>query len=161
MNWMAKLFSGGVKEVIHETGEALDSLFTSDEERLQAKQILEKMKATMQLKAQDQADKAEIIFNGQFNKRIAEQEGTAKDLLQLPVIGRIMIFFRGAQRPVWGFGVLYFDFQVFSSVWTIPAGTMESAFWIINFLVLGFLFGERAVKNVLPLVTQFLASKVK
>jgi hypothetical protein len=22
MNWMAKLFSGGVKEIIHETGEA-------------------------------------------------------------------------------------------------------------------------------------------
>lgn len=54
------------------------------------------------------------------------------------------------------------DFMVFSGAWKIDEfvkivgnntiGTnIESAFWMINFLVLGFLFGERAMKNVLPL----------
>ena len=27
---------------------------------------------------------------------------------------------------------------------------LQSAFWVINFLVLGFLFGERAMRNVMP-----------
>ena len=29
---------------------------------------------------------------------------------------------------------------------------VESAFWVVNLLVLGFLFGERAAKNVLPML---------
>jgi len=35
----------------------------------------------------------------------------------------------------------------------------EVAFVLINLLVLGFLFGERAVKNLLPLVTSFLSAR--
>jgi hypothetical protein len=32
----------------------------------------------------------------------------------------------------------------------------ESALWVINFLVLGFLFGERAVQNVAPLIAEIM-----
>jgi len=35
----------------------------------------------------------------------------------------------------------------------------ESALWVINFLVLGFLFGERAVQNVAPLITDLLEKR--
>ena len=31
---------------------------------------------------------------------------------------------------------------------------VQSVFWVINFLVLGFLFGERAMRNILPLLQQ-------
>lgn len=97
-----------------------------------------------------------------FNSRIKELEGTASDLKQFGWPGKIIIFLRGTQRPLWGYSVLYMDFMVFSGQWKIDefvkvVGTntiganIESAFWVINFLVLGFLFGERAMKNVLPL----------
>lgn len=109
-----------------------------------------------------------------FNKLIKDTEGTAADLNNAGWFGRIILFFRGAQRPVWGFAVLYLDFMVFSGAWhltnyTQPAGSastayatqfssqvmgnfnLQSAFWVINFLVLGFLFGERAIRNVMPI----------
>ncbi|GLR72675.1 hypothetical protein [Agaribacter marinus] len=98
----------------------------------------------------------------EFNQRIIEMEGTAKDLAQFGWLGRIIIFLRGAQRPIWGYSVLWIDFMVFSGKWelhemsktignNVVGSNIESAFWVINLLVLGFLFGERAMKNVLPL----------
>ncbi|MEO0973204.1 MAG: hypothetical protein AAFX85_08915 [Pseudomonadota bacterium] len=92
-----------------------------------------------------------------FNARIRDLEGTASDLRQAGWPGRVVLFFRGLQRPTWGFAVLILDFMVFSGTWTLPgagneqgAMDLESAFWVINFLVLGFLFGERAIQNVMP-----------
>lgn len=86
-----------------------------------------------------------------LNMRIAEQEGTAKDLKQLPVIGRVVLFLRGLQRPLWGFFTMYLDFKWFTEN---PAHTeqQQTALIVINLLVLGFLFGERTVKNLEPLI---------
>ena len=97
----------------------------------------------------------------EFNDRIKALEGTATDLKQFGWIGKIVIFLRGLQRPLWGFAIMYMDYMVFSGAWELDATdkTKSSAFWIINFLVLGFLFGERAVKNVAPLVQNFMAKK--
>ena len=98
-----------------------------------------------------------------FNTRVRELEGTASDLQRFGVFGSLVIFLRGLQRPLWGYSVLVLDFMVFSGKWklgdlvtSVDGNTIgqniESAFWVINFLVLGFLFGERAMKNVLPLI---------
>ena len=99
----------------------------------------------------------------EFNRRLREMEGTAKDLKQFGYLGSLVVFLRGLQRPLWGYGVLYMDFMVFSGRWNLVplidsgnnvriGGNIDSAFWVINFLVLGFLFGERAMKNVMPLI---------
>lgn len=94
----------------------------------------------------------------EFDQQIKDMEGTAADLKQAGWPGRVILFLRGAQRPIWGFFVMVLDFMVFSGKWklatlTAAAGLdVTSAFWVINFLVLGFLFGERAAKNVLPLL---------
>lgn len=96
----------------------------------------------------------------EVNDRIALYEGTASDLKSLPIVGPVMLFARGAQRPIWGFACLYMDYQVFSGAWKLEAGTqVAGAFYVINFLVLGFLFGERAVKNVAPFITQMISAK--
>lgn len=97
----------------------------------------------------------------EFNQRIKDLEGTAADLNNSGWPGRVIIFLRGAQRPIWGFVVLWLDIKVFSGAWILQSSTsvtslnpgfdMQSAFWIINVLVLGFLFGERAVLNILPI----------
>lgn len=97
----------------------------------------------------------------EFNDRIKSLEGTAADLKQFGWIGKIVIFLRGLQRPLWGYAIIFMDYMVFSGTWALDPDdkTKSSAFWIINFLVLGFLFGERAVKNVAPLVEKFLTKK--
>jgi len=92
----------------------------------------------------------------EFNRRIEAMEGTAGDLAKLPILGPIMLFLRGCQRPVFGFYTLIMDYLVFSGSWTIPEGSrLEAAFFAINLLVLGFLFGERAVRNVMPLLLAY------
>jgi len=93
----------------------------------------------------------------EFNKRIKEMEGTATDLKQAGIFGRIILFLRGAQRPIWGYFVLFLDFMVFSGKWDLAGKSvggldLVNVFWVINLLVLGFLFGERAMRNVLPIV---------
>ena len=93
-----------------------------------------------------------------LDKRIAEQEGTAKDLLALPVIGRVLLFARGAQRPVWGFATIWMDFQWFFGGYTFSE-QQNTALIIINTLVLGFLFGERAAQNVLPKMLEYLGKR--
>ncbi|MEO9655906.1 hypothetical protein [Marinomonas sp.] len=122
-------------------------------------------KAEMQLKlkqieldAQRQANTAVNEAEKVLNQRIAEYEGTASDLKAIPVVGPLMIFLRGLQRPVWGFATLYMDFMWFAE-WTTLTEKQESALMAINVLVLGFLFGERAVKNVMPLITKLFEAK--
>ena len=92
--------------------------------------------------------------NAVFNSKIKDMEGTASDLKTIPVIGAMVIFLRGLQRPVWGFATLYLDFKSFSGDWTLTE-KQDIALIVINLLVLGFLFGERALKNVMPLINAY------
>jgi hypothetical protein len=96
----------------------------------------------------------------QFNEQIKSHEGTAKDLQQFGWIGKLIVFLRGCQRPVWGYLTLYMDIMWFSGKWSGLTQQQESALWVVNILVLGFLFGERAIKNVMPVITEMMKQKV-
>ncbi len=95
----------------------------------------------------------------EFNQRIKDMEGTASDLKAIPIFGTIILFARGCQRPVWGFFTLFMDYLVFSGTWDLSDPQLKNAFFAINLLVLGFLFGERAVKNVMPLFDKYIGKK--
>ena len=98
----------------------------------------------------------------EFNARIRDLEGTASDLAKMPILGPVMLFLRGCQRPVFGIFTLLMDYLVFSGGWSIPEDSrLEAAFFAINLLVLGFLFGERAVRNVLPLMEKSFGKGAK
>ena len=121
----------------------------------------ERAKAELQIQAmlhakQIEANKVLADSAAQLDRRIAEQEGTTKDLLALPFLGRIVIFARGVQRPVWGFATLYMDHQWFFSG-AVFNEQQQTAMISINLLVLGFLFGERAIKNLEPLLIKVFA----
>ena len=89
-------------------------------------------------------------MDADFNQRVKDLEGTAADLKSIPILGAIILFLRGCQRPVWGFATIYLDFMVFSKTWAVDTGTAQAAaLMVINVLVLGFLFGERAIQNVM------------
>ena len=67
MNWFTDIVSGGVDKVIDSVGDGLDKLFTSDEEKLKAQNMLEqirsKMKTTIiQSLATNQKLKADVIM---------------------------------------------------------------------------------------------------
>ena len=129
----------------------------SPEKKAELQQKIEELEFNRQLAILNAAADAEKTLN----QRIAEYEGTASDLKQLPVVGRIVLFLRGMQRPVWGFFVMYLDYQWFTNPSTklldgqaVQAFTeqQQTALIVINLLVLGFLFGERTVKNLEPLI---------
>ena len=120
-------------------------------------------KVEVEIKLQEFLHKKEIEANkilnesaDQLNKRISDQEGTAKDLKAIPILGTIIIFLRGVQRPLWGFSTLYMDNE-----WFFGNGVFndqqQTAMIVINILVLGFLFGERTIKNLEPLIIKVFA----
>ncbi len=119
------------------------------------------------LLAEKQREANSVLAEAQasFDQRIRDLEGTASDLKTIPILGPIIIFLRGVQRPAWGFYTAYLDFmwfstqsQVVDSV-VIPAFTekQELGLILINVLVLGFLFGERTVKNLQPLIEKIFS----
>lgn len=156
MSFLTNLFSNGVDKVVDSVSNGLDNLFTSDEEKL----VLANKKAEIENALKTEIKKLENEFNlavdEEFNKRTLALEGTASDLKSIPFFGSIMLFLRGMQRVVIGYGTIYLDFMVFSGTWALGDNQdLKSVFWIINFLVLGFLFGERTLKNVLPIAIEF------
>jgi hypothetical protein len=104
--------------------------------------------------------KAELEADKELNTRIKDLEGTAKDLLQAGWMGKIVLFLRGTQRPAWNYGTFYVNMMYFTGhIKLTDSG--ENLLYVIDVLVLGFLFGERAVKNVAPLIKDMMQSKKK
>jgi hypothetical protein len=114
--------------------------------------------ARVQAERERNAAAALIAAQAGFDKRVADLEGTAKDLKAIPILGPIMLFLRGSQRPVWGFACMYLDFKVFGGAWALTDPQIAGAFYAINFLVLGFLFGERAIANVAPAIKDIVSA---
>ena len=154
---VADFFTGGIGETILDGVKAYFPPSMTDTE-----------KATMELaikeetrKATEAANKAWAEERQQLTDRIKSLEGTASDLLQAGWLGRIILFFRGCQRPVWGFATLYMDACYFSGKWGEFTAQQESAIYLINALVLGFLVGERALTNAWPVGEKMMDRKAE
>ena len=152
MSILAKVTSFVGGDLFKEVKEGLMAYFPPD---LSPTQKLEFELAADRLLADKRIEANKVLNDAaaQLDKRIAEQEGTAKDLLAMPILGRLVLFLRGLQRPVWGFFVMYID-----SNWFLDSPTyteqQQTALIVINMLVLGFLFGERTIKNLEPLIVK-------
>ena len=85
------------------------------------------------------------------------ENSESSDLSGVPYLSSFFFFARGCQRVLWSIFTIVLDWKVFSSEWKLPADTpIESAFFIVNVLVLGFLFGELALKNTAPSLIEIL-----
>jgi hypothetical protein len=153
--------SGGIGEKIIETVREYFPPALSEADRVKIEVAIREASRQHELRLIALAQREQQAFD----QRVKELEGTAADLRQFGFIGKIVIFLRGIQRPIWGFFVLYLDLMVFSGRWEFrgvesggASGALPldllSAFWVVNFLVLGFLFGERAMRNVMPFFKQ-------
>jgi hypothetical protein len=120
----------------------------SEKERADITMAMQKLEFDQKIALQDSWNKESNSFRDFTN----QHEGSASDLIQLGFAGKILLGLRGIQRPIWGFGTLFIDYKVFSGLWLVPDPTMMTIIYAINLIVLSFLFGERAIKNVMPLV---------
>ena len=108
-------------------------------------------------RAKDEAS-ADLDAARASTERAVALEGTASDLKAIPLLGNLMLFARGSQRPLIGFGTMYLDYAWMSGAWHLDDTQGRVAF-LVNLLVLGFLFGERAVKNLAPLIADLMAAR--
>ena len=60
MSWLTDIFSSSASAIVDSVGTAIDKLVTSDEEKLQLKNELVKIQLEATLKANEQANEAEI-----------------------------------------------------------------------------------------------------
>lgn len=156
VNTIIDKFGGGIIKEGFDVVKAYFPPSMSDKERGAAQLAYERFVNEKQKEANEGALEADR----EFNQRIKDMEGTATDLKTIPILGSIIIFIRGAQRPIWGCFTLYADYKVFSKGWDLTQEPeLKSMLMVINVLVLGFLFGERAVKNILPFLKEFIGKK--
>ena len=159
MSFLSKVtdFVGG--SLFKEIKEGVMSYFPPD--------MSPQQKAEAEMKVQEFLHRKEVEANkvltdaaAQLDKRIAEQEGTASDLKAIPFLGPIVLFLRGLQRPTWGFLTMWMDTKWFFGTYTFTE-QQQTAMIVINVLVLGFLFGERTIKNLEPLIIKVFARSDK
>lgn len=147
--------TGGVVDTIADTVEKYFPPDMSEKQKADLKLAIKQLEHNQKIELLKLATEADA----EFNDRIKAMEGTAKDLSQFGWLGRIVLFLRGCQRPVWGGLTMWMDVMWFSGKWAGMTQQQESALWLINALVLGFLFGERAIKNVAPFIKMMMESK--
>jgi hypothetical protein len=126
----------------------------SEQQKAQMEMVLEDMLHRKKMELAEAARQDESAFN----ERTIAMEGTAKDLSAIPYVGALIIFMRGAFRPLFSYATLYFDWLYFSGGFTFT-DRQETLLLAINLLVLVFFFGERAMKNVMPLITNAFVAK--
>lgn len=89
------------------------------------------------------------------NRQVRAMEGTAADVKGIPLIGPVVIILRSLQRPLWGYATLFMAWKVFSGGWTLDAELTQQAFYFNLGMVVLTIFGERALKNLLPVLAYF------
>lgn len=164
---VANTFTGGLAgEIIDAVAGELGPDITPEQQA--------KLKMTIEnnlLKREQLAMQAANDAERNLTDRVAQLEGTASDLKSVPFLGPLMLFIRGLIRPLATIMVCVIDWQVFSGSWqpvvTYDTGAgvetidMMNLLFLLNGLVLSFWFGERAIKNVMPFVTQMMAQRSK
>jgi len=127
----------------------------SEEQRRRMEVVVKDMLHQQQVELLNAARKDEQLFN----ERTIALEGTARDLQSIPFIGSIVIFARGMFRPAFSYMTAYIDWIYFSTDTTGWSEQQQTLLLAMNLLVLVFFFGERAMKNIMPLITNAFAVK--
>lgn len=85
--------------------------------------------------------------NSAFREFVVQYEGAAKDYINVPIVGPLILVLRGMIRPVFTWAVGYWDYLYFTGTTSDWADEKIALLKAINIIVLMFWFGERAIKN--------------
>ena len=104
----------------------------------------------------------------QFQEYVQSMEGTAEELMKMRFLGPLVIFLRAIIRPGWSIITIYMIVAILSGHWNLMAAAggnesiaqqYTSLLWANTLIVSVTWFGERAVRNVLPLVEKLFLAK--
>jgi len=101
----------------------------------------------------------DALVESGFRNFVIQYEGSMKDYKDIPIIGPIVLLFRGLIRPSFTCLVGYLDYIFITGTnFTQPQAELIKAMTLI---VLFFWFGERAVKNsgLLEAISNFIKKK--
>lgn len=142
MSWWKDLFAGSVEQVVEKTGEALDNLITSDEERLKLRNELEKILSDAKLQATELAAKAEAELTERLKADMTSDSWLSKNIRPLTlafltvavtILAYLTVFVLDAkQLPI-------------LSVWV----DLFSALLVTAF---GFYFGSRGLQHITTII---------
>lgn len=92
MSWLSEIFSSSVGEVVGKVGEAIDSLVTSDEEKLKLANELKQIEVNAVLKSQE----LDVQFDQELTKRLqadmASDSWLSKNIRPLTLIFILVMY---------------------------------------------------------------------
>lgn len=162
---MSKI-GGFIKSIFSADGGIIGSVKDLADEFIHTKEEKNEFNLKMQefvyRKQADAIEKSIEIEKG-FNERTIKLEGTASELKGFGWLGKIIVFLRASFRPLFSYGVGFTAIMVFMGYYKLPEDeSIKKLFNLICGIVIVFYFGERAVKNVIPLIGVYLGgSKIK
>lgn len=155
----------GIAQAITGTGSADDAvraIAQSPELALQLqKEVMAHKERLEEIAARREAADAEADNRADelLTQRIALLEGTASDLKALPYLGSFMLLLRGMQRLIISYGTAYADWIWLTGGFGEIGELQQRLLFSASMLVFVVLFGERAIKNVAPLVIELMNTK--
>ena len=144
MSWFSDIISGGVDKVIDSVGNAADKLFTSDDERLKAKNMLEQIRN--QLKSQLIASFIAVI-NAKKDIIIAEMGGNWLQRSWRPILMLLFGFIIANEYVISPY------IQALFSV-TLPVKPITPDMWAVLKLGIGGYIGGRSIEKAVALWKQ-------
>lgn len=122
--------------------------------------VLDQKVQLLQIDAQRAKDDAAADNDADkiLTARMAVTEGTATDLTAVPYLGAAMLFVRGSQRIIISYGTAWIDWLWLSGALMLN-DIQQRMLFTATLLVFVVLFGERAVKNIAPLVIDLLGQQ--
>lgn len=85
--------------------------------------------------------------NATFRNFVVQYEGAAKDYKDIPLVGPIVLLFRGLIRPAVTILVAYLDYLYMVSPGSKFSASQGELLYAMTVVVFIFWFGERMVKN--------------
>jgi hypothetical protein len=147
MNWLTTLISGGVDKIIDSTGKAIDSIVTSDQERLQLQNELVAIQLKAKQDAAELADNTEVALEKELTERL-KADMTSDDVLSKKV------------RPL---SLLYLLLVV--TVLALTDGNLQWYTWSFHvgkeyidlfkallLMVFGFYYGSRGLEKIASII---------
>lgn len=137
MSWISELFSSSVSSVVDSVGTAIDKLVTSDAERLQLRNELERIK----IEAQNQKDSIDLKYEEEITKRhqsdMTSDSWLSKNIRPLTLIFILIMYSLLSISSG-------FDFEVTESYVQLLGQ------W--GMLIMSFYFGGRTIEKITQVV---------
>ena len=147
MSWFTDLVSGGVDKVVEATGKAIDSIVTSDEERLRLTNELAAIQVKAKLDAATLADSTEVALEGELTKRL-QADMSSDDPLSKKVRPLSLVYLLGIVTVL-----ALTDGNVTWNEWVFKVGKEYiDLFKALLLMVFGFYYGSRGLEKIAAIV---------